>query len=426
MSSTSLGALLLALLGTAWLAAPAHAHPSAWSTVLIDESGGRVSLSAQIPIDEYEAATGTEIDRSDAGVAAVAASVASYVGERVSLTVGDDPVPLSVVDVGLGELADQDAHASIDVALTGTMASAELTSFELTWGAVVHDVPSHKVYVSLAGEGENQLLDVVTDADPTIEVGDRPADISFSHMVRVGVDHIATGYDHLLFLLMLLLPAPALARRGRTGGRAVGAALGRVALVATAFTVGHSLSLALVSFGLVSFPARPVETLVAASILVAAVHAVRPLVNRGEVWIAGGFGLVHGTAFATTVLELHLSTADTARAVLAFNVGIELAQLVAIVAVVPLLVLAAASSDYRYLVGTVAVLGALAALDWIVAIWRVSTPVLDPVYQAIGAQPLLAWGGLALVTGAMWLARGAAGRNQEADSSEVRDSRVNV
>ena len=128
------------------------------------------------------------------------------------------------------------------------------------------------------------------------------------NMFRMGMRHIAEGTDHLLFLLMLLVPAPLLAFGSRwTKSAGVRHSLRHILKVVTAFTLGHSFTLALAAFGFVTIPGRPVEVLIAVSIFVSAVHALRPLFPGREPAIAAFFGLVHGLAFAATLGQLGLA-----------------------------------------------------------------------------------------------------------------------
>ena len=129
----------------------------------------------------------------------------------------------------------------------------------------------------------------------------------FAAMFRLGARHIAEGTDHLLFLLALILPAPLLAAGGRWGGYAGGkTALRRIVKVVTAFTLGHSITLVFGGAGLGAPPGAVVESAIALSILVSAVHALVPIFRGREVFIAGGFGLVHGLAFAATLAGLRV------------------------------------------------------------------------------------------------------------------------
>jgi hypothetical protein len=115
----------------------------------------------------------------------------------------------------------------------------------------------------------------------------------------------------------------------------------------------------------VRLPGQPVEVLIAGSILVSAVHAWRPLFAGREAWVAAGFGLVHGLAFASTLAGLHLDAGRMALSILGFNLGIELMQLFVIAATVPWLLLLSLTPAYPAVrVGGVA-LASLAALAWL-------------------------------------------------------------
>ena len=116
--------------------------------------------------------------------------------------------------------------------------------------------------------------------------------------------------------------------------------------VVTAFTAGHSLTLIAAALGWVSVPGAPVEVLIAASVGVAAVHAIRPLAARGEVLVALGFGLVHGPAFAGILADLGIDGSASVLSRLAFNVGIELANLTCVAAVFPSLYLLSRTRFY--------------------------------------------------------------------------------
>ncbi|MBL9137267.1 MAG: HupE/UreJ family protein [Verrucomicrobiales bacterium] len=159
----------------------------------------------------------------------------------------------------------------------------------------------------------------------------------FGRFVREGVWHIWEGYDHLLFLLVLLMPAVLVLDRGRwvpVGG--FGEAFVAVVKIVTAFTLTHSLTLSLAALGWVRLPSRWVEPAIAASIVVAAANNARPMVWERGWAIAFGFGLIHGFGFASVLDELHLPRRSLVRALVGFNLGVELGQLVVVAAFLPL------------------------------------------------------------------------------------------
>jgi HupE / UreJ protein len=187
-----------------------------------------------------------------------------------------------------------------------------------------------------------------------------------SSMFRLGMRHIAEGTDHLLFLLALLLPAPLLVIGSRWAGFAGArhSAL-QILKVVTAFTVGHSITLALAALGPFRVPSRPIEVLIALSILVSAAHALRPLFPGREAGIAAFFGLIHGFAFAATIGDLGLGWWERVGSILEFNLGIETMQLIVVAAIMPSLVLMSRTRAYPLLRVGGALLASFASLGWI-------------------------------------------------------------
>jgi hypothetical protein len=159
--------------------------------------------------------------------------------------------------------------------------------------------------------------------------------------LRDGVWHIWIGFDHILFLLSLLLPAVgSWALLGGTPPRhgpwqpvsRFGTAFWDVLRIVTAFTVAHSITLSLATLGLVSLPSRLVESAIAASVVLAALNNVWPLFHSRRWMVAFVFGLVHGFGFASVLADLGLPQDALVLALLGFNLGVEGGQL-AIVAV---------------------------------------------------------------------------------------------
>ena len=140
----------------------------------------------------------------------------------------------------------------------------------------------------------------------------------FATYVRHGIEHIAFGFDHLLFVTGLML----IVRDWR-----------RLVKAITAFTVAHSMTLTCATLGWVTLPSRPVEVMIAISIVMVAAEVVH--MERGKLslplvrpWmLAFAFGLLHGFGFAGALVELGLPQGDIPLALLAFNVGVEIGQL---------------------------------------------------------------------------------------------------
>ena len=157
---------------------------------------------------------------------------------------------------------------------------------------------------------------------------------------RDGVHHILIGYDHVLFLICLLLPA--VLRRTPEGWRPVDRARDAIwpmVGVVTMFTLAHSITLAAAGLKLVTVPPSVVEPAIALTIVIAALDSLYPLLRGRHKLFAFLFGLIHGFGFAGVLAELELPASGLVAALLAFNLGVEAGQLV-IVAVVLALLLA--------------------------------------------------------------------------------------
>ncbi len=162
----------------------------------------------------------------------------------------------------------------------------------------------------------------------------------FADFVREGVHHILVGYDHLAFLISLLLPAALLLRGGIwLPSPSFRASLGHVLGIVTAFTLAHSITLSLAALGWVQPASRWVEVAIAASVLLAALNNLRPVMSRRLWMVAFAFGLVHGFGFAGALLELGLPRGARLAALIGFNVGVELGQLAVVAALLPVLFL---------------------------------------------------------------------------------------
>ncbi|HEX3472737.1 MAG TPA: HupE/UreJ family protein, partial [Silvibacterium sp.] len=207
--------------------------------------------------------------------------------------------------------------------------------------------------------------------------------LGFASLFRLGMRHIAEGTDHLLFLLVLLLPAPLMVVGSRWAGFAgVRSSVLRILKIVTAFTIGHSITLALAAFGIVRVPSHPIEVLIAVSILVSAIHALRPIFPGKEAGIAAFFGLIHGLAFAATLSELGLGRWERVAGILAFNLGIETMQMVVVAATMPSLLLMSHTRAYPFLRIGGPLFAVFASMGWIAE--RLSG-VRSPVDVVVGA-----------------------------------------
>ncbi|NEU70115.1 HupE/UreJ family protein [Spirosoma agri] len=408
------------------------------SVVLLTIHGDRIDAEVQIPLSELQAAWGHAVNDSANGlVARVGPQLRDYLMKHIrpqspdgrdwTVSVG----ALSVLETQNpinGMYRELVAQIRLVPPVGASSPEEAVRRFIFRYDVVLHQVVTHKILVSVrqdwargqvSDEPPMQVgvieLDIINNRIPPLVVSLEAGSTwdGFRAMVQLGIRHISEGTDHLLFLLVLLLPAPLLVtggpdRRlswGEFGG--IRYSFRRILMIVSAFTLGHSLTLLLGALGWIRLPGQPVEVLIALSILVSAVHAFRPLfsgrtaVSR-EAWVAAGFGLVHGLAFAGTLINLHLDAGPMALSILGFNLGIELMQVGIITLIIPWLLLLSQTPYYGGLRRTGAVLAGVAAIAWVIERLSGEPNAVTWVVEQMARQAWWLLGGLALLTLIGW------------------------
>ncbi|MDB6077647.1 MAG: hypothetical protein JWO82_1394 [Akkermansiaceae bacterium] len=379
-----------------------RAHNMPGSAVALDFQAGSVDAELTLPMMELELSFKQPLlDAPDRVVRRYDAALRAYIVEHIH-PVAPDGREWTVTVEGLHEQADQSIDPTVKTQMD-LIAKVHMTpppgassrQFRFNYSVINHEVMSHHAVVTLRSDWNNALFNqaeplgmlqyVVTYLDIDRNAGSWTQ--GFRTVFDHGMQHIAGGTDHLLFLLVLLLPAPLLARGHRwaevTGLRQT---LTRLLKIVSAFTLGHSLTLALGGLGWVQLPSRLVESLIAVSILVSAIHAIRPLFAGKEAYIAAGFGLVHGLAFASTIADFGFSPAYMILTILAFNLGIEVMQLLVVGCTIPWLAMLSRTPFYRWVRIPGAIFAGVAALGWI-AERALSLPnPLDAPVEAIATR----------------------------------------
>ncbi|MGH8138457.1 MAG: HupE/UreJ family protein [Steroidobacteraceae bacterium] len=209
--------------------------------------------------------------------------------------------------------------------------------------------PNHRGLLEVRAGRANQAQ-VVSEASPsvTLNLGSPARWRQFLAFVNEGMWHIWKGYDHILFLLTLLLPAVVIRVNGvwRARESMRDAALD-VLKVVTAFTLAHSLTLTLAVNGLVNLPSRWVESGIALTVLLGALNNLFPIVRQRRWAVAFAFGLIHGLGFASVLADLGLRSWDLVIALVGFNGGVEAGQLALVLVFVPLAYVLRETRFYR-------------------------------------------------------------------------------
>jgi HupE / UreJ protein len=327
--------------------AQAHIASNGFLTVQVDRA--QVSGALELAIRDGELAVGLDHD-GDGHVTwgelrASQTALQTYVLGHLHLAGADGPCRMGFSPVEVNERVDGNY---LWLPFTATCGSVR-QHLSIDYTVLDTEDPSHRGLLTLSANGATQTA--VLGGGSTVRAFelDHPSPwLAFIEYLRAGIWHIWSGIDHLLFLLSLLLPAVLVRRQNRWVAVPMAApAFANIVKVVTAFTLAHSMTLSLAAFDVIRLPGRLTESIIAASIIVAALNNVFPRVTEGRWRIAFAFGLLHGFGFASVLAEMGLPKGARLVSLVAFNLGVETGQLAVVLAVMPLAYLLRSTAFYR-------------------------------------------------------------------------------
>ncbi len=348
-------------------ALPAHAHKPSDSYLNLEVKEERIEGRWDIALRDLEMVVGVDGD-GDGNITwdevrARHGAIAAYALSHLKLSADGRACSLQVTQ----QMVDHHTDGAYTVLLLRGACPAKAGTLSVDYTLLAEFDPQHKGLLALrhAGATRSVILDP-EHARQELILGESGRWRQFADYVRQGVWHIWIGFDHILFLLSLLLPAVLLYRGREWVGRdGVRHAALDVVRVVTAFTVAHSITLTLAALGVVALPSRLVESVIAASVIVAALNNIRPLYQRARVLFAFGFGLLHGFGFASVLADLGLPQGALLLSLVGFNVGVELGQLAIVAVFLPLAYVLRNGLFYRRIV----MLGGSAAIALLATLW---------------------------------------------------------
>jgi hypothetical protein len=389
----------------------ANAHPAPNSVINLDFGRGSVHAELLLPTSELRYALAAEgVERSS--IAADDPVIAAYLARHVAIAMTEGGRWHGVLQAS--HLQTLIGHEYLVAALDfAPPAGAATRQFVLQADPITHEVRNHYIMVlarsdyrgGVVGE-QPELIGFLQHPRRELAVVRAAGDSfrGFRAAFTLGVEHIASGADHLLFLLTLLLPAALVARAGHwRARRGTQATLVRLLGVVSAFTLGHSIALIAAAASGWQVAARGVETLIALSVLASAIHAWRPIFPGREALLAGAFGLCHGLAFARALGGHLLDPADTAGAILGFNLGIECFQLLIVLTSIPFVVQLAPGGYGGAVRRVLAAFAAIAALGWLAQRAFDAPNPISTALEAVTMSTTLLIGGTMLAVGVAWL-----------------------
>ena len=335
-------------------ALPAQAHKASDSYLSLSVQNERIEGQWDIALRDLEMAVGLDAN-GDAAISwdelrARHAAIAAYALARLKLSSGGAACPLRVT----AHLVDRHTDGAYAVMRLQGACPQAVAALGVDYKLLFDIDPQHKGLLRLTHGATTSSAIFAPDAgSQLLQLAEASRWRQFADYVRHGVWHIWIGFDHILFLVSLLLPAVLVRHEGRWQGReTLKASVLDVLKIVTAFTLAHSLTLTLAALGALSLPSRLVESAIAASVILAALNNLWPLVHRWRALVAFAFGLIHGFGFASVLADLGLPQGALVLSLVGFNVGVELGQLAIVAAFLPLAYLLRRGLFYRRVVLT--------------------------------------------------------------------------
>lgn len=338
---------LTLMLGLAWVPDVLSAHALGEDYIFVSFHEDSIDGHFEIHFEDLEQKLGLTIPEGPEAakeVAATAEVVHAYLRENFSIgPEGGEPYPLDFVGTDVLELpqglfAQYKFHAEtgplpdrLDLRHDGFY---EDDRFHRGLLLVEENAKTQEEY----GEEYTAMVFGPTNSEQTLDLTAVPGLVTPQGMIKQGVLHIWIGIDHILFLLALIL-ATVLYRPDGTWKPVENfrTALWNLLKIVTVFTFAHSITLLLAALGLLSVPSRLVESMIALSIVLVALNNITGKVREGALLVILFLGLFHGLGFASVMGHLAFRIGDLLKSVIAFNIGVELGQVVIVLAVFPIL-----------------------------------------------------------------------------------------
>lgn len=395
-------AALLSVLMVFGLTSPASAHTGDQSYIYLDVTERSVAGRVEMPIVDLREALGLDLSGDDdvvlAELLANTDAIQRYADQHFDIGSSETQEwPMDFADPALfySDLPERDDNYILMPFTVGVTEDTVPREFSMTFDMFFDGPDDRDALLLIENDWKGGVIEngweSLTTFDPssrtqTIDLGEPSVFGNLQSSAKLGVNHIKTGPDHILFVLVLLLPSVLVFRNGWQPTDGFVSSLWRVLKVVTMFTVAHSITFTLAGLGLLPLPSpRIVESIIALSIAAAALHNIRPIAPNREWLISFAFGLFHGMGFASLVSGLDVSRSTQLVSLMGRNIGIEIGQAIVVLLLFPALFLLRRTVAYRPLFVAVSLLLTAVALGWMVErSWEVDlgiSTVVDPVFE---------------------------------------------
>jgi len=352
----------------ALLSPPAWAHKASDSYLSLRVDASHIEGQWDIALRDLDDAIG--LDRDDDGAitwgetSARHAAIAAYALSRLSLTIGGAACATAATE----HLIDHHTDGAYAVLRFTAACPSENAPLAVDYRLLFDLDAQHKGLLRLTRDDKTQTAIFSQDSTAhAFSFTDPPIWPQMRQYLHEGIWHIWKGFDHVLFLLTLLLPAVlSPVDHGWQPVERLSPAIREVTIIVTAFTIAHSLTLSLAALDILRLPSRLVESTIALSVFLAGIANLYPAIITRRWLVAFAFGLIHGFGFAGVLSDLGLPQSALLLSLTSFNAGVEIGQLVIVALFLPLAYRARQSSSYQPVVvraGSIAVM--IVALLWL-------------------------------------------------------------
>lgn len=378
-------AAALAALVVLGLATPASAHSINESYLYFNVFEDSIEARLELRVDDINEVLGLDIpeegQEAEAAIVANRAALEEFSRPHLRLAEGGTDWDYTFTDIELLE-SETGNFALLSLEIDEEFAEVP-RSWEVELDVFFEELPNNRAFVLIESYWDGGIFNNEANALRDFDAGDTIQTVTIDEpsflaglwgTVDLGIEHIEIGTDHILFVLVLLLPSVLVFGRRNPEStedewlpaQDFRSSLWKVLKIATMFTIAHSITLTLAGLGVFELPGRPVEALIALSIIAAALHNLRPIFNDKEWLIAFGFGLFHGLGFAGLLADLGLDRTNRVWSLLGFNLGVEIGQAIIILLIFPILFLLRRTKLYDFVLRAGSIVMAIVATNWFI------------------------------------------------------------
>jgi hypothetical protein len=379
---SALAIVCLAAVALVGAAKPAAAHSGDQSYLYLDIGKNAIAGHIEAPLKDINKVFNLKIvgntEEATKLLLASEAPLKDYFSKHLDLGAAGKKWPIRFTETRLfySNLPEQDGNYAMFFFTADLGNETVPRSIDSRFDPFFEEIPGRDSLVLIANDWNGGVIDNTHGVFGRYDGGSRTLVLNlgdtgwfknFKASAKLGLNHIRTGPDHILFVLVLVLPSVLVFAGRWRPTKSFRASLWRVLKVVTMFTLAHSITFTLAGLKLLPLPStKVIEAVIAVSIAAAALHNLKPIFPNKEWLISFAFGLFHGLGFAALVAALEVPRSTQLLSLLGRNVGIEIGQSIVVLLVFPALFLLRRTRYFRPFFVTASIVLTVISLSWMV------------------------------------------------------------